>query len=284
MTGISEAIRSAATASTFPDGVAYRSLGVAAVLELSQKYGLPGKEIERRALDLEIIPERYARNFRTFGYADQARLLAARVAVVGLGGLGGTVAEILAREGVGSLTLVDGDRFEDSNLNRQFMSTVDGLGTAKSQAAEQRVSAVNPSVVVNRIDGFLTAENAGDILRDAQVAIDCLDNLPARFMLEAAAKAEGIPMVSAAIAGVAGHVTTIFPEDPGLALIHGAPEDAPAKGAEQSLGCIPHAIAILSAMECAEAVKIILEKGTLLRNRLFLMDLGDNRFETLSLQ
>lgn len=284
MGDLTQAIESAATASTFPDGVDYRSLGARDVLRLSDEYDLPGKEIEHRALGLKIIPERYARNFRHFGYQDQAALLAAHVVVVGLGGLGGTVAEILAREGVGTLTIVDGDRFEDSNLNRQFMSTVEGLGHPKSSAAEKRVHAVNPSVVVRRRDQFLNAENAEETIRGAQVVIDCLDNLPSRFVLETAAKAEHIPMVSAAIAGVAGHVTTIFPEDPGLRMIYGDPEEAPTKGAEQSLGCIAHAITILSAMECAEAVKIILKKGNLLRNRLFLIDLADTRFETLSLQ
>jgi hypothetical protein len=117
-TAVAEAISEQAVSAAFPDGQAYRSLSPGSVRELCGRFHLAGWELEAAALDAGVIPERYARNFRTFDPADQARLLRSRVAVVGLGGLGGTVVEILAREGVGRLTLIDGDNFEASNLNR----------------------------------------------------------------------------------------------------------------------------------------------------------------------
>ncbi|MCU0593099.1 MAG: ThiF family adenylyltransferase, partial [Desulfobacterales bacterium] len=144
----------------FPDKTPYRSLSVRQIQELSQQTGMTGREIERAALENGLVPERYARNMRTFSLADQATLLNSHAGVVGLGGLGGTVTEILARMGVGRLTLIDGDRFEDSNLNRQLLSSLSNLSMPKADAAAQRVRQINPSTDVTVHACFLTAENA----------------------------------------------------------------------------------------------------------------------------
>ena len=132
----------------FPDGTAYDAVDIRTVEVLSGFFGISGREVEIAALEREIIPERYARNFKTFCFEDQAALLKAKVTVIGLGGLGGGVTEILARDGFGRLILIDGDHFEESNLNRQFLSTRDLLDTPKAAAAAQRVKRVNPSVEV----------------------------------------------------------------------------------------------------------------------------------------
>lgn len=277
------ALADRAAAAAFPDGRTYRSLSPEAVRALAGRWGRPGWDVEAEALAAGILPERYARNFRTFTPADQARLLRSRVAVVGLGGLGGTVVEILAREGVGRLTLIDGDAFEASNLNRQLFSLPELLETPKAAAAAHRVARVNPSVETVVHPVFLNAENAGVLLEGAELVVDCLDNLTDRFALEAAAREKGIPLVSAAIGGVAGHITTIFPEDAGLTLIYGPPESAGKKGAERSLGTLPHAITVLSALECSEAVKLLRGAAPDLRNRLLLMDLADTTFQVLDL-
>lgn len=282
-TEIAEAISERAVSAAFPDGQTYRSLSPRSVQELCGRFHLPGWELEAAALDAGVIPERYARNFRTFDPADQARLLRSRVAVVGLGGLGGTVVEILAREGVGRLTLIDGDNFEASNLNRQLFSLPELLDTPKAAGAAHRVARLNPSAEASVHPIFLTAANADALLAGADLVVDCLDNLPARFVLESAARRAGIPLISAAIGGVAGHVTTVFPEDEGLRLIYGPPESAGKKGAEQSLGTLPHAITVLSALECSEAIKILRGGNPDLRNRLLLMDLADTTFQVLDL-
>ena len=271
-------------AKTFPDKTPYKSLSVANVLSLAGRSGLSGREIEIAALENGIVPERYARNMRSFSLADQAALLQARVGVVGLGGLGGTVAEVLARMGVGRLTLLDGDRFEDSNLNRQLLSSVEGLGQLKSEAARARVSGISPSVDVTALAEFVTAENAGAVLGGCDVVVDCLDNLRTRFMLEDACRRIGCPLVSAAVAGSSGHVTTIFPEDTGLRLIYGEPEQLPPKGAETSLGTLPYAVVFLASLECAEVVKVILKKGSLLRHKLLVADLMDGIVEVMNLR
>ena len=270
-------------AKTFPDKTSYKSLSVANVLSLAGRSGMSGREIEIAALENGIVPERYARNMRACSLEDQAALLRARVGVVGLGGLGGTVAEVLARMGVGRLRLVDGDRFEDSNLNRQLLSTVEGMGHLKSEAARARVDLINPSVDVTALTDFVTAENAGGVLEDCNVVVDCLDNLRTRFVVEDACRRIGCPLVSAAVAGASGHVTTIFPEDTGLRLIYGEPGQLPLKGAETSLGTLPYAVVFLATLECAEVVKVILKKGNLLRHKLLVADLMDGIVDVMNL-
>jgi len=271
-------------ARTFPDKTPYRSLSVQHVLELSRRSGLSSREAEITALENDVVPERYARNMRTFSLADQATLLKAHAGVVGLGGLGGTVTEILARMGVGRLTLIDGDRFEDSNLNRQLLSSIALLGHPKSEAARQRVDQINPSVHCSGPAEFLSPENADDWLASCDVVVDCLDNLPARFMVEDACRRLRRPMVSAAVAGASGHVTTIFPGDRGLRLVYGEPQDLPPKGAETSLGTVPFSVTFLAALECAEVAKILLGKGSPLRGKLLLADLMDGMVEVITLQ
>lgn len=268
---------------TFPDGTPYRSLGVRAVAQIAAAAGVLPREVELAALEREILPERYARNFRSFSFAEQATLLRSRVAVVGLGGLGGAVSEVLARLGVGRLTLIDGDRFEESNLNRQLFSSVDVLGAPKAETAALRIRAVNPTIETDPRVALLTAENGRDLLAGCRAAVDCLDNLPSRFVLEEVCRGLGIPLVSAAVAGASGHVTTVFPEDRGLRAVFGEPESAPRKGAEAALGTLPFAVWFLACLECAEVVKILLHRGTPLRGVLFLADLTEGFFERVRL-
>ena len=276
-------IKRYADAKSFPDNNTYNSLSVENVIRLSHLFKVSGKEIELAALEADIVPERYVRNMKAYTLKDQAALLRSTVSVVGLGGLGGGVTEILARSGVGSLNLVDGDTFEDSNLNRQFLSRQPLLTTSKAEAAIQRVKEINTSIEVHHFHEFLSEESGSKLLDGSDVVVDCLDSLYTRQILEKIAKDLQIPMVSAAVAGSAGHITTIFPEDPGLKLIYGEQVDPSLKGAEASLGCLPQAVTLLSSLECSEVLKILLKKGTVSRKKLILVDLLDNTFDVLKL-
>ncbi len=229
------------------------------------------------------MTERYSRNMKTFSTEDQAALLSSRVCVVGLGGLGGTVTEILARLGIGTLTLIDGDVFEESNLNRQLLCTMERIGKPKAEAAGTRVKEINPTVKTHIHKLFLDDHNANRLLEGNDVVVDCLDNLKTRYILERAARAAIIPMVSAAVAGTYGQITTIFPEDQGLRLIYGSEEDVPQKGAETFLGTLPYTASILASLECSEVTKILLKRGSLLRKKLLIIDLMNNNIETLNL-
>jgi molybdopterin/thiamine biosynthesis adenylyltransferase len=226
---------------------------------------------------------RYLRNRESITEDQQAVLKRARVTVVGLGGLGGATVEVLARIGVGTLTLVDGDRFETTNLNRQLLCTEQTLGGLKAAAAADRVSQINPTVTIHSIARRLTPDNAIEILGDSHLVMDCLDNLPTRFMVQGAARRLGIPMVSAAVAGNAGQLTLIEPEDPGLEAVYGPAEAAPEHGAETRLGVLPHTVIALACLACSEAVKRLLGTGTGLRRKLLLVDLLDNRFDIVEI-
>jgi molybdopterin/thiamine biosynthesis adenylyltransferase len=283
MVPLAEELNARAEPRGFPDGAGYRSLAAAAAQEIAGRRGLPLRAVEAAALADGIVPERYARNMRSFAPADQARLLGASAGIVGLGGLGGTVTEILARAGVGRLVLVDGDRFEASNLNRQLLSSVGGLGRSKAEAAERRVAEINPAVEVAAHREFLTADNAEALLAGCGVVVDCLDNLPARFALEDGCRRLGCPLVTAAVAGASGHVMTVYPEDRGLRLVYGEPQHLPPKGAETALGTLPFAVFMLAAIEGAEAVKALLGRGRALRNRLLLADLMDGVVDVIHL-
>ncbi len=170
---------------------------------------------------MTIGSERYDRNFDTLTRAHQATLASSRVAVLGLGGLGGGVSEMLARTGVGHLTLIDGDVFEPSNLNRQLLCTEDLVGTSKALAAGKRITAVNSSVQVTAVHQYADEGSLYDLIKNDDLVVDCLDSIHTRFLLQAAARKARIPLVAGAIAGVSGQVTVIFPEDKGYELIYG---------------------------------------------------------------
>jgi len=270
------AIEAAARKSAFPDGTPCSVLSCVQVRRLAQRFDTQERLIEIQGLRADVIPERYMRNMRTYSCNDQARLLEARVAMVGLGGLGGSVVEILARLGVGHLTLIDGDTFEDSNLNRQLLSTVDLLGGPKAPAAAERVRVINPSLSVAPHRVFLDERNGPGLLAASHVAVDCLDSIDSRRTLQNVCRTLEIPLVSAAVAGVSGQLTAIFPEDPGFDLIYGPPAvDQPKKGAETSLGTLPFAVMLMASLECAEVARILLKRESPLRNRLLIVDLND---------
>ena len=278
-----EKIIKSANPKEFPDKTFYNSISVKQIINLSRASGASGREIEIMALEHGVVPERYVRNMKTFSPQDQVALLKAQVSIVGLGGLGGTVVEILSRLGIGTLNVIDGDTFEESNLNRQFLSTPRMMAKSKADAAERRIKEINPSITVKQHSQFLDQNNGLDLLSRPDVIVDCLDNLKTRFILERLCRQIGSPLVSAAVAGSTGHVTTIYPQDQGLKLIYGDPAKTPPHGAEASLGTVPYSVTFLAALECAEIVKIIQHKGSLLRNKLLVADLNDGVFDVINL-
>lgn len=205
--------------------------------------------------------ERYLRNHDAISEEEQATLSAKRVLVVGCGGLGGTVNECLARIGVGHLRVVDGDVFEESNLNRQLLSSTMNLSRPKTLAAKQRVMAINPLVEVDAVQADLTAENAVELLADCDVAVDCLDNIPSRLLLQKAAKAAGIPLVHGAIAGWLGRICVIQPGEDLLNLLY--PDLAETQGEERQMGTLSFSASLTASWQAAEVVKLLLGKPSL---------------------
>ncbi len=232
---------------------------------------------------MEDFKDRYDRNFNTFSPEEQKKLGTSAVAIIGLGGLGGGVCEMLARVGIGRLILVDGDVFEAGNLNRQVLCEERLMGVPKAEAARDRVRAVNSGIeVIHRIE-FLDEKTLYETIKGSDVVMDCLDSIDTRFKLQDAAKKAGVPIVSGAIAGVTGQVTTIYPEDKGYALIYGEKSRKQGKGVETKTGNIAYCALFTAALQSSECVKIILNRGDILRNKLLIAELWTNLFEVMDL-
>ena len=201
---------------------------------------------------------RYLRNHDAISEAEQAILAQKRVLVVGCGGLGGYVIECLARIGVGYLRVVDGDVFDETNLNRQLLSSNMNLGRPKTLAAQQRVMAVNPLVEVEAFQTLLTDENAVQLLEGCDVAVDALDNIPSRLVLQQAARSAGIPLVHGAVAGWIGQVCVVQPGQDLLNSLYPASTDT--QGEEQETGTLSFTAALTASWQAAETVKLLLGK------------------------
>lgn len=247
-----------------------RVLSLDAERELSSELGISRRDVQLTALEMGILPARYLRSFGTVGLDGQRRLLLARVAVFGAGGLGGYVVEGLARMGVGRIHVVDGDVFQEHNLNRQLLCTEDEIGRHKAMVAAERAARVNGAVEVVPHACFLDEAGSDDLLVDADVAVDALDSVPTRLLLQDACARRGIPMVHGAIAGYFAQVTTVLPGDLGLLRFYR--RDAPPHGVETKLGNPAATPMLCAALEVHEAVKCLLGVGTLLRDRLLVVD------------
>ena len=219
---------------------------------------------------------RYLRNFDALTEEEFRALRAGRVLVVGCGGLGGHLIELLARLGVGSMTVVDGDVFEETNLNRQLLSTEALLGCSKAQAAADRVRAVNSQVSVHPVCQFLTPGNADSLVAGHDLVMDALDNTEARKVLSAACSAAGVPMVHGAICGWYAQISTILPGSDALQRIY----PGQAVSNKTSLSFTP---ALCASLQVSEAVKLLTCRRGELEGRLLFVDLRAMEWQIIDL-
>ena len=251
---------------------------------ISSTQGVPIKQVEIAALKQGIVPCRYLRNIGTISLDGQIKLLQSTVAVVGAGGLGGTVIELLARQGIGHLIVVDNDRFKEQNLNRQIMSTEGNLGKYKVTVAAKRVKEINSATAVTTFRERLTGDNAQSLLTGARVVVDGLDNLSSRLVVEQACRQLAIPYVYASIGGFNGQLMTILPEDVGLSSLYGSSFDTvPEQGIETRIGNPPPTVAMIAALQVQEVVKIITGVGTPIRNQVLLVDARECAIDRIEL-
>ena len=194
---------------------------------------------------------RYSRNIPALSDAECALLRTKTVAVIGCGGLGGYLIEFLARLGIGSIRCVDGDTFQESNLNRQLLSTVSLLGVNKAEAAADRVKAINPDVQVTAIPVFLDADNAEDLIKDCDAVFDGLDNIHSRRILAQACRSEKIPYIYGAIAGWVAQAAIYMPEDNWIEKLY--PEDAIIKD-KSALSFTP---ALCASMQVSLCIRVL---------------------------
>ncbi len=261
-------------------GRVFRIIGAGELEAWALAQGLSLRQGMAAALRAGIFPECYERNFPSLSCRDQERLFEACALVAGLGGLGGMLAVLLARVGVGRLLLADGDVFAPSNLNRQILATGKNLGENKARAAAEHLREINPALVVEAIPRFLTPADLPAYLSQVQVALDGLDSLTARRDLFAAAQRAGVPMVHGAVAGKYGQVTTFLPGDAeGFARVY--PTTASEPEAEREI--LAPTAALTAGLQVQEALRLLLGQPPAYHGRLAHFDGDTGTLESVPL-
>lgn len=242
-------------------------------VEAANRFSLTYGAIEETALEINLLPARCQRNRQTISTAQQLRLFRSKVAVLGCGGLGGYIIEKLARLGIGQITVIDPDDFEEHNLNRQLFSSIAALGKSKVEVAVEKIKEINPAVTVIPVMKVFSKENGAELLKGVNVAADALDSIPVRLELADICKESNIPLVHGSIAGWYGQVATQFPGEDILGKIY--PRSAGKKGIETELGNLSFTAGFVASIEAAEVCKILLDEGTSLRHRMLSINLLD---------
>ena len=237
---------------------------------------LTKKEIERYSRHL-IMPE--------VGMDGQLKLKQAKVLCIGTGGLGAPLGLYLAAAGVGRIGLVDFDRVDDSNLQRQVLFSTKDVGRPKIEAAADRLRGLNPDIQIDTFDTHLSSDNALDILKDYDIIVDGTDNFPTRYLVNDASVLLKKPNVYGSIFRFEGQITIfgdpngpcyrcLYPEPPPPGLVPSCAEGG-------VLGVLP---GIVGSIQAAETLKLIIGKGESLIGRLLLFDALAMRFRELKLR
>ncbi len=226
------------------------------------------------------MKDRYIRNEKMLSHEENLSLRKRKVAVVGCGGLGGHIIEMLARLGIGHLTVIDGDVFEPSNLNRQLLCKPDNLGSPKAVEAEKRVRLINPDIKVTARKAFINEDNASDLLEGHDVICDALDNVSSRKIVAKAAEDLKIPMVFAAIAGWYAQIGTMMP---GSRLLDKIYPEGTNKGAETKLGNPSFTPALAASLQVAECLKLLVNKEGTLKNKLLMVDTLEHEYQVIEI-
>jgi molybdopterin/thiamine biosynthesis adenylyltransferase/rhodanese-related sulfurtransferase/molybdopterin converting factor small subunit len=238
----------------------------------------------------DLTTEEYARYSRHLilpevGVDGQRRLKAAKVLIVGTGGLGAPLGLYLAAAGVGTLGLVDFDDVDASNLHRQVLFGTKDVGRPKIEAAAERLRDINPNVTIRAFETRLTSENALDIVRDFDVVVDGTDNFPTRYLVNDACVLTGKPNVYGSIFRFEGQASVfglpdgpcyrcLYPEPPPPGLVPSCAEGG-------VLGVLP---GIVGSIQANETIKLILGGGELLKGRLLLFDAWTMGFRELKIR
>lgn len=228
------------------------------------------------------MSDRHSRQerFAGIGPAGQERLRAASVAIIGVGALGSAVAELLLRAGVGRMRLVDRDVVELSNLQRQALyDDADAAGgRSKAHAAASHLAAIDPSCRLEAVAGELNAATAGALIAGCDLAIDGLDNFPARHLLNEACCRAGLPWIHGAVLGSYGLSLPIIPGT--TACLRCLQEELPAAADNptcDTAGVIGPAVRMVAAWQAVEALKVLVGDLAAVRRDLWACDLWTNR-------
>lgn len=217
------------------------------------------------------------------GYDGQLRLKQAKVCVVGLGGLGSSIALQLAAMGVGCIRLVDRDVVEMSNLHRQLLYDSTVLGYAKAEVAAKRLVALNPNIALEPSTVSISSLNAEELVDDMDVVIDGLDAMKPRYAINRACVKKEVPYIFGAAIVTYGNASTILPrKTPCLECFQGNLDDNILPNCA-TVGVHPSILNIIASVEVSEAIRIILGYEPHLANQILHCDIGDMVFEKLAI-
>ena len=225
------------------------------------EFGIGLSEEELKRYDRQVIlPE--------VGEEGQRKIKAAKVILMGAGGLGSAASFYLAAAGVGKIGIIDSDMVELSNLNRQILHKNNRIGRPKAESARQTLGDLNPNIEVVSYPVRLTPENAFDLIGEYDLVVDCSDNFPARFLMNDVCVLTGKPLIYGAIFGFEGQAMTILPgSGPCYRCLYPQP---PAFSAGQPLPVMGVLPGLIGMVQATEVLKFILDRGDLLVGKLLL--------------
>ena len=232
--------------------------------------------------------ERYQKHLtlKEIGIAGQLKLKNSSVLCIGAGGLGSSVLLYLAAAGVGQIGIVDNDRVEKSNLQRQIVHETDTVGNLKIDSAKERIQRLNPNPHVVTFHERINPDNILDIIKDFDVICDCSDNFGTRYLINDACLILNKPLVFGSVQGFEGQVTifNLFQNSPNLRdLLPESPSKTSAPSCEE-FGVVGVSTGLIGVLQSNEIIKIILGQGTSLDGKILIFNLLTMKIKTLNLQ
>lgn len=220
--------------------------------EAMEHFSCTFREVEAIALKNGITPLRYKRNQKTITQEEQYTLFQSTVLIIGCGGLGGFISEILTRIGVGNLILCDGDVFEEHNMNRQNFSSPKTLGCFKAEVLKEKLEEINPAVNIEAITHFFDPKTDEHLIQKADVVVDALDNPDLKCLLAKLCYEKQKAFVHGAIAGYYSQFSTSALLEP----LYAQKGD----GVEKKVGNPSFTVCFAASIQSAEVVKLLLGK------------------------
>jgi len=218
--------------------------------------------------------DRYNRNklLEGFGEEGQEKLRRSRVLVIGAGGLGSPVLSYLAAAGVGTIGIIDSDRIEASNLQRQILHRTADIGLLKTDSAAAKLKALNPEIEVITHTTRFTAANARALIQPYDFIIDCCDNFATKYLINDTCVAMQKPFSHGAVVALRGEVMTYTPGNASYRdIFEDAPEDGTVPTSAQ-IGILGSIAGIIGSIQATEAIKYIVGTGDLILNRILIFD------------
>ena len=234
---------------------------------------LSAEELTRYSRHL-LLPE--------IGREGQGKLAAAKVLILGMGGLGSPVAMYLAASGIGTLGIVDFDKVDQTNLQRQIIHSTSQIGHLKVSSAQTRLNEINPHCIVITYPFAIQAKDIRELIRGYDLVIDCSDNFPTRYMVNDACILENKPNIYGAVYRFEGHASAFIPsQGPCYRCLYPEPPDPKDIPNCSRAGVFSVLPGIIGMIQATEALKVILKIGNTLAGRLIILDSLDMKFREL---